>query len=769
MSCNLRKASLGILAVKSIFLTTVSVASVISGAALAQSEPQTTAPSEAATVADIVVTAQKRSERLQDVPVSISVLNTETLEAQGVSNVMALNNLAPGLRVSSGDAAASPKIYIRGVGLSDFNPNASSGVGIYVDGVYIGSPLAQMSGFYDLAQVEVLRGPQGTLYGRNTNGGAINITTNRPSFDWSGGGRVEYASEDAVNLQGGVGGPIVDDVLAFRLAGQYVSSDGNTYDRVSGKDLNAVEYYGGRFSLLYTPSADVSILASVNHFENHGDATTPQHRALFPTAAEVTGADGQCLPSAYSSGLCTDLLGYADTDGDVRAGDYGPEAGKDKVRLNGASIQLDWTLGGVDLVAISAYQNAKRNAFENTDSSPLRMIEINYRSESESFSQELRLQSNDPGADLKWVLGAYFMDETIKDNSTQDVLRDLRPLFMSPDNPLGLSPENTVGVFGYPYTQKTKSYALFGQADYQLTDRLVGTLGLRWSSDDRDFDYRSEIEYGLATILTYQNSKSFSAWSGRLGLRYELSPDANIYATYNRGFKSGGFFGGLATSVEQLQPYDNEQLDAYEIGYKGQFWDRRARLDTSLFYYAYKDQQVFAQALRNGLTVLVLDNAGDSTVYGGEVEGSVSPIDNLDISAGLSLLHAEYDDFISEGEDYSGNRLPQSPKATLNASVTYTWPLGSRGDVVANLNTTYSSKVYFDNSNKERLSQDAVWNTGAQISWRSGSSGLEAGIFARNIFDEDWIVNISPIDSLGVDLVTYNRPRSVGVFLRYSY
>ncbi len=221
--------------------------------------------------------------------------------------------------------------------------------------------------------------------------------------------------------------------------------------------------------------------------------------------------------------------------------------------------------------------------------------------------------------------------------------------------------------------------------------------------------------------------------------------------------------------MEQLQPYDNEQLDAYEIGYKGQFWDRRARLDTSLFYYAYKDQQVFAQALRNGLTVLVLDNAGDSTVYGAEVEGSVSPIDNLDISAGLSLLHAEYDDFISEGEDYSGNRLPQSPKATLNASVTYTWPLGSRGDVVANLNTTYSSKVYFDNSNKERLSQDAVWNTGAQISWRSGSSGLEAGIFARNIFDEDWIVNISPIDSLGVDLVTYNRPRSVGVFLRYSY
>ncbi len=753
---------------KTTFLTTVSIASVLAGAAAAQTGPQPSTTSPAA-VDDIVVTAQKRSERLQDVPVSISVLGSETLEAKGVSNVTALNNVAPGLRVSSGDAASSPKIFIRGVGLSDFNPNASSGVGIYVDGVYIGSPLAQMAGFYDLAQVEVLRGPQGTLYGRNTNGGAINITTKRPSFDWAGDGRVEYASDNAVSLQGGVGGPIIDDVLAFRAAGQYVASDGNTHDRVTGKDLNAIEYYGGRFSLLYTPSADVSILASVNHFENHGDATAAQHRALFPTTAAVTGPDGQCLPSAYSSGLCTDLLGYVDTDNDIRAGDYGPDSGKDKVRLNGASVQLDWTLGGIDLVAISAYQNAKRSAFENTDSNPLRMIEINYRSQAESFSQELRLQSNDPAADLKWVVGAYFMNETIKDSSTQDVLRDLRPLFITPQNPLGISPENSVGVFGYPYTQKTKSYALFGQADYKLTDRLVGTAGLRWSSDDRDFDYRSEIEYGLATILTYKDNKSFSAWSGRLGLRYELSPEANVYATYNRGFKSGGFFGGLATSVEQLKPYDNEQLDAYEVGYKGQFWDRRARLNTSVFYYAYKDQQVFAQALRNGLTVLVLDNAGDSTVYGAEIEGAITPIDNLDISLGLSLLHAKYNEFISEGEDYSGHILPQSPKATLNASVSYTWPLASGGDILASVDTNYSSKIYFDNSNRERLAQEGVWNTGLQVSWRSGSSGLEAGVFARNVFNEDWAVNISPIDSLGMDLVTYNRPRSVGVFLKYNY
>src|SRR3989338_4983751 len=155
---------------------------------------------DAAAVEEIVVTAQKRSENLQDVPVSVTAFNAQALEDRGVSNVIGLNNLAPGLRVSSGDAAANPKIFIRGVGLSDFNPNSSSGVGIYVDGVYVGSPLAQMAGFFDIGQIEILRGPQGTLYGRNTNGGAVNITTRRPTQSYTAEASAEYATYNAVNL-----------------------------------------------------------------------------------------------------------------------------------------------------------------------------------------------------------------------------------------------------------------------------------------------------------------------------------------------------------------------------------------------------------------------------------------------------------------------------------------------------------------------------------------------------------------------------------------
>jgi len=733
------------------------------GAAAAQTSTQ-----DSGAIEEIVVTAQKRSENLQDVPVSVTALTSDALAARGVNNVLALNNLAPGMRISAADAAANPKIYIRGVGLSDFNPNASSGVGVYVDGVYIGSPLAQMAGFFDLAQVEVLRGPQGTLYGRNTNGGAINITTKRPSQTFGADASLEYSTFNAVTADLGVGGPIVADKLAFRVAGQYARDDGYTYNRVTGHDLNAANHWAGRVSLLYTPREDFELLTQVNRYVNRGDATAPGHRALFPSSAAVTGPDGFCASNAYASGKCADLFGYADTDNNPRAVDANLE-GKDKVDLFGASSQATWKLGGMSLVSVTSWQWAHRNDLENTDASPRQMLEINYRSRQNQFTQELRLQSDDSSARLNWVLGAYFMDEKVEDNTRQDVLRDLRPLFVTPANPTGVSLANSVATFGYPYTQKTKGYAVFGQADYKLTERLTGTVGLRWSADDKSIDYKSQAEDGLVILLTSKQNKTFSALSGRLGLRYAVSDDTNVYATYNRGYKSGGFFGGLATTAAEMEPYDNETLDAYELGMKSEFLDRRVRLNVSGFYYDYKNQQVFAQTTRNGLTVLVLDNAANSKVWGGEAEITARPVQPLTLTAGVSLLHAKYGDYFTEGKDFTGNWLPQSPKVTFNAAATWVAPLANGASIVANVDANYSSKVYFDNSNAARLSQDAVWIAGAQLSWRSPDRKIEAGAFARNLFDKTYTVALSNIDSLGEDLLSYNRPRSLGIFLRYHY
>lgn len=735
-------------------------------AALALSAGSAFAQDEAGdfAVEEVVVTAQKRAENLQDVPVSVTALSGQALVDRGVTNVIGLNNLAPGLRVSSGDAAANPKIFIRGVGLSDFNPNSSSGVGIYADGVYVSSPLAQMAGFFDIGQVEVLRGPQGTLYGRNTNGGAVNVTSKRPTHAFTAEGAAEYATYNAVNLTGAVGGSVIPDVLAVRAAGQLVKDDGYTYNRVTGNDVNDTDYWALRLSALYTPTENLEALFQVNRFANRGDATQPQHRALFPLTPGAAGPSGFCAPAFYGTSQCGDAFGYSDTDGSDRALAANQE-GKDKIDLFGASGQITWDLGKISVVSVTAYSWAHRNAFENTDSSPFRMLEINYLARQKQFTQELRIQSNDdPDSRLKYVIGAYYMDETVKDASTQDVLRDLRPMF-----PDGFSLADSVAAFSYPYTQKTKSYAAFGQADYKLTDKLIATLGLRYSADDKSFDYQSQAEGGLIVLLTSKQDKTFSAWSGRLGLRYEVTDDLSVYATYNRGFKSGGFFGGLATTPEELIPYDNEKLDAYEVGLKSELFDRRVRLNASAFYYDYKDQQVFAQALRNGLTVLVLDNAANSKVYGAEIEGSARLSQNLSVNAGLSLLDAEYGDYFSEGQDFTGNRLPQSPKVTFNAAANYSHPVPWGGQVVGTVDAAYSSKIYFENSNADRLSQDGVWVFGAQAGWRAEDGKLEAGLFARNLFDETYAVSISNIDSLGVDLLTLNRPRSLGAYLRYRY
>jgi len=721
-------------------------------------------------VEEIVVTAQKRSENLQDVPVSVTAFSAESLESRGVTNVIGLNNLAPGLRVSSGDAAANPKIFIRGVGLSDFNPNSSSGVGIYVDGVYVGSPLAQMAGFFDIGQIEILRGPQGTLYGRNTNGGAVNITTRRPTQSFAADASAEYATYDAVNLTAGVGGPVIDDVLAIRVAGQYVKDEGYTYNRVTGDDVNATDYWAIRASALWTPTPDFEGLFQVNRFANRGDATQTQHRGTMAFDPSAAGPDGMCAPAFYTSGLCGDAFGYADLDGNDRALDANSQ-GKDKIDLFGASAQLTWDLGPVSLVSVTAYSWAHRNAFENTDGNPFQMLEINYVARQQQFTQELRLQSDDnPDSRLKWVAGAYFMDETVKDASTQDVLRALRP---TPDFfDIGAS----IAAFSYPYTQDTRSYAVFGQADYNLTDRLVATVGLRYSADEKKMDYRSQAEGGLVVLLDFEDEKTFSAWSGRLGLRYELTDDVNVYATYNRGFKSGGFFGGLATTAEEMEPYDNEQLDSFEIGVKSQLFDRRVRLNASAFYYDYQDQQVFAQTVRNGLTVLVLDNAANSEVYGAEIEGTARITENFSVDAGLSLLKAEFGEYLfDDGDpltidpDYSGNTLPQAPEVTFNVAARYSYPLANGAELNGTVDAAYSSKIYFDNSNAERLSQDAVWVVGAQGGWTSPDGKIELGAFARNLFDETYAVSISNIDSLGVDLLSLNRPRSLGVFLRYKY
>jgi iron complex outermembrane receptor protein len=282
---------------------------------------------------------------------------------------------------------------------------------------------------------------------------------------------------------------------------------------------------------------------------------------------------------------------------------------------------------------------------EETDANPISIFDARYIAEQDTTSQEFRLQSNGATA-LRWVAGSTPPATAWTTTATTMCWKWLRV----PDpvnNPTGMDPANSVGVFGWPLHQKTTSYAAFGQVDYDLTPKLTLTGGLRWSQDKKTFHYVSDVDYGLLTLFEYDNEKTFSSISGRLGLRYAISDDANVYATYNRGTKSGGFFSGQTTDPDDLGPYRTRRSTPMRSGAKSEFLDRRLRVNVSAFYYDYKDLQVYTVIQRDGLPVQLFTNASKARVYGGEAEIEARPITGLSLTLGASLLSAEYKDFQS--------------------------------------------------------------------------------------------------------------------------
>ena len=742
----------------------------MAGGARAEQASASDGGAGAQAVQEIVVTAQKRSENLQDVPIAVTALNAEALQNKRVDNLLGLSGLAPSLQIKTDDNAANPRIFIRGVGVNDFNPSTASAVGIYVDGVYIASPLAQLASFYDLQQVEVLRGPQGTLYGRNTTGGAINVTTRKPSDTYEGNLSFEYGRFNEVNIQGGVGGPLVPDKVLFRLSGVYARDDGYTLDRTSGKYGNNQDRYGIRGTLRLKPTSNFTDDLTVSTNQSRGGSILAYNRSLVAQTPEASlpfdpsVGYSPCKPEFYTSGQCTNILGYANTSKNLYQGDYQFD-GKDIVKLFGVSNTINYDFGPASLVSVTSYQRAARNDQEETDANPIPIITASYIAVQKTLSQELRVQSNGKTR-LRYVAGLYYAHDDLNNNSQYDILRALRD--PTPANPSGADVANSIGLFGWPLTQATDSYAVFGQVDYDLTDRLTVTGGLRYSADHKQFHYVSEAENGAIPIFTFDGAKTFGSVSGRIGVQYKLTDVANVYFTYNRGTKSGGFFSGQTVDPADLGPYKDEKVDAFEVGAKTEFFDRRLRANFSAFYYDYKDLQVYTAVQRGLITVQLFTNASAARIYGAEAELEARPMRGLDLSLSGSLLSATYLDFQSAGVSYTGNTLPSAPKATLNGTAHYEHDLPF-GVLVSQLDFTYRSKVYFDTANTERLSDPARIFVNAQLGVKLNDGRYEVGLWGRNLFGVTNIVDITPIASLGFDVFSMGPPRTYGLYLRAKY
>ncbi len=765
-----------------IFCSSVSLAFAMTIAASAQEAqpPPVTPVADAppmSEIEEIVVTVQKREQSLQDIGISVTAFSGDELNELGISSSVDIAAHTPNLRIGfpAGESQA-PTVFLRGVGLNDFNANANPSVGWYTDDIYISQTNGQNFGLFDLERVEVARGPQGTLYGRNTTGGLVNFISKKPNHSESDGFfTASYGSWNRVELTGAYGAPITD-TLAARVAATFRRADGYLEnDFPGGSDGNEMGNWAGRGQLSWQPSETVSVLFNVHGAQNFADADQYEHVGTMDDSAGFA----QCADTGRPIDTCVDAFGYRDDSGNER-GAWNRDPAND-VDAWGTWLKLEAELGEVTVTSLTGYEWLDKSAEEDTDGGPNRMLEIDWDSGGWQVTQELRAAY--ASERLTVVAGAYYSRERLDITNSADVFRDNRTAAELAGCPTGFDPFGLVcGVGSWVgdviIVQRVETAALFGQAEYDVLDALRVVLGFRYTWEWRDFAedngfFREDPALCAAYLGDptchlfphFEDDARFDEWSGKVGLEWRPREGALVFASVSRGFKSGGFNGGFVFSTDELSSFDPELLTAYELGTKLTLLERRAQLSLTGFYYDYNDMQVFTLVNSGGLPTQALDNASDAEVYGAEVELALFPVEGLELSLGVGWVESELIDFESfGGPDYSGNDLAMAPSVTLNGEIAYEHSLGA-GMLRLSTDFSYQSSIFFDTPNNPLLREDAygLWNTRAAYQF-GGDNRFEVAVFARNLLDKNYLAYVGDLSStFGALEQMWGRPRSGGL------
>jgi iron complex outermembrane recepter protein len=784
------------LAARNLMLAGVAVSSILTSVPAFSQTAQTAEEQNGEGLSDIVVTAQRRSENLQNVPISISAVTGETLAAQGITRSQDIVTVVPNLNVTAVFGPVEPIITIRGVGLNDLNNNNNSAAGVYVDDVYLFSPSQLAFSLFDLERVEVLKGPQGTLYGRNTTAGAIRYITTAPSEEFEGYAQLSYGSYNSLRAEGAVGGSLADG-LSARLAFSYERSDGYVQNRAIDARVNTTNVAAARLSLRYNPNNDVDVTLRVSGGYNRSDLAGIFQYGGLNDPASLTAPTGpvRCaaaLAGRYDPATCTGFLGYTDTDGDPFAGDYNFVRNIDN-RFWAVSLNSQFQLGSVTLNSVTSFDRFIRDQPTDSDASPQSVLETTRAGPLQTFSQELRL-SGELGSNVDWIVGGYFLDNNFSANNDFDVFRSARPITASLGAPQGFDPFRIFG--GLPsffvlstIDQETSAWAAFAHAKVKLSDRLQLTAGIRYSREKKTFDYQTIFAgeapatyaayratlagIGLPPLISpeglfidFQDEFRSGGVSGDISLDYKVTDDVLVYGRFARGFKSGGFNGGVAFDRIVLEPFGDERLDAYEVGFKSELFGRTLRLNASAFLYDYKDLQVFTIVNNgSGVPTQVLDNAAQARIWGIDGEMLYQPNDRFSARLSAGYLSTELRDFVSPatGRDLSGARLANAPEFTLSGSLRYTAPIAPWGSLTGLVDFTHTGFRFFDTNNNPLTSGDGYWVFNSRLSLDIDNSRTQVSVFARNIFNKQYVTNIFDLSDFGYNVLNFGQPRTLGI------
>jgi len=725
-------------------LLALSIASVLGTGSLL---PGTTLAAEGSlALEEVVVTAQRRVENLQDVGISVTAFSREQLRGFGFSQATDIVAQTPGLNLAQAGAGAINAFSIRGVTQSDFAGVHEGPVAVYSDEAYISQNTVTNFAMYDLERVEVLRGPQGTLFGRNATGGLVHFVTAKPTQDFDAYAEVLYGSKNRIRLEGAVGGGL-SDAVAARVSAVSNTSDGLMKNRI-GKDGQAANDWSVRGQLLIEPSEVLSILLKGQYSEDDSDRGNYFHRV---------GYAGEFLPPPS-----TDFFGYRSADESdpwTGAWDF---PGFNKTDVAQVTAKVDWELlDRLTLTYIGDYQDIDENYGEDSDVSPANVFNYTQTSEVKQWSQEVRLAWQ--GDRTNVVGGLYYLNIDGKYSTDSLVFGqddfDWSEAFYGIPEPGGY---NLVGVF----PQTTESWAVFGQVDYELTDKFKLTVGARWTDDKKDYQFQQGWynvdglyvffegvnQPGDVPYFDFKDEYSSGDWSGKAQLDYKQNDDLLWYVSINRGIKGGGFNAPVDASgllgvneFGQFIPfdqnndamtYDGEVLTSYEAGFKSMLFDGLARFNASVFYYDYADNQIFNMV---GLTQIVFNSDGE--MWGGEMELVASPVDGLDVMLGASLLDATVD--LPAGIRPDGKLTSDpvvSPDLTFNGLVRYEWSLAGDKSVAVQSDFFWKDNHIFNLSNTPVVEEGSYAVVNASISYSSGASGVYATAFVNNLLDENYRV-----------------------------
>jgi iron complex outermembrane receptor protein len=745
-------------------------------------------------VGQIVVTARRRTETLQEVPVAVTVVGADALERSGVNNINQLTQLAPSTQVLSTNPR-NTAITIRGLGASYglANDGLEQGVGVYVDQVYNSRPASATFDFVDIERIEVLRGPQGTLFGKNTTAGALNISTRDPSFTPEGQVELSFGDLNFLQSKASLSGPLAGDFLAGRISVVGTRRDGLVRDVTVGRDQIDTRNVAFRGSLLYRPSEQFTGRFYIDFSRQEPECCTQLFVVADPTLKPLNQQFAALAAGrGYVPASADPYARIAETDAAIKA----------HQTQRGVSLILDYDFGFATLTSISAAREWVWRPANDRDYTPLDIVRQSANpSQQHQYSQELRLASSGANT-IDWVVGLYAFEQNIKTTGVTEYGRDAS-YWLFPAANIRADLLDGYKVFNTSSID-TKSYAAFGQFTWTVTDRFKVTPGLRYTHEKKEAYYVATTTGGLATadaaLITrrlgiarpqsYESKISDGALSGQVALAYQLTPDLNAYATYARGEKSGGInmagipndaAGNPALASAVVRP---EQATTWEVGLKTQWFERRLTANLAAFHTTVRDFQANVVDSGPGALRGYLANIEQVKVKGVEFDIATTPVMGIATYAALSWTDGEYVSFrngpcpierigaATVACDLSGRELPGVSRWAASAGAEYRHPASfgaAEGDLYASLDAAFRSAYYSDASTSiyTRLPESLVFNLRAGF---KSSGNWDASFWVKNLFDEDYLqfVTIQTGNS-GLVLGTPGDQRTVGVTLRARY